>query len=81
MGAHELLAALKDDSVARLRHAMLKEAGVSPFSLRARFISDRQLLRYACHLALDRAAGEEKGEGSFDMERFLKMKEGVRERI
>lgn len=81
MGADELLAALREDSAARLRHAVLKEAGVSPFSLRARFISDRQIIIYACHMALDRAAGEKTGEGSFDMERFLRMKEEAHEGV
>lgn len=72
MEAEKLLEALRGDSAARLRHAVLKEAGVSPFSLRARFISNRQIIRCACFMALERE--EEPQSGGFDMDRFRKMK-------
>ena len=75
MELERLLEALEGDGMARLRHAVLREAGVPPFSLRAALVSNRRLLRYACHLVLD---GREHGGGSggFDMERFRRMKEG-----
>jgi len=71
-----LLEALRGDPMARLRHAVLKKAGIPPFSLRAAFIGRKQILRYACHLALDAEESGELGAGSFDMGRFLEMKEG-----
>lgn len=70
----KLLDLLREDHTARLRHAVLREAGVRPFSLRALLISDRQIIRYACHLALDRER-EESDTGTFSMERFIAMKE------
>ena len=75
MELEKLLEALERDSMARLRHAVLREAGVPPFSLRAMLVSKKRLLRYACHLVLD---GREHsgGSGGFDMEKFKRLKEG-----
>ena len=78
MGAAELIDVLRAESMERLRHHILREAGIPPLSLRARLISNRRLLRYACHLALDAeesGAAAQPESGSFDPERFLKMKE------
>ena len=76
MEAERLLEALRENSMARLRHAVLEKAGVPPFSLRAWLISNRRILRYACHLVLDEEQGKLQSGAGFDMERFLKMKEG-----
>ena len=76
MDALGLMEALNKNSMARLRHAVLKKVGIPPFSLRAVLISDRQILRYACHLALDAEQAEEFSSGGFDMKRFQEMKEG-----
>ncbi len=75
MAAEKLLGALREDGMARLRHAVLERTGVSPFSLRAVLISDRQIIKYACHMVLDGESTEEAAGGGFDMERFLNMKE------
>ena len=68
----KLLEALRGDSLGRLRHLILREAGLSPFSLRGALISKKRLLRYACQLVLDR---ERASAGDFDMRRFEEMKE------
>lgn len=70
--SEKLLEALRGDSMGRLRHLVLREAGLSPFSLRAALITKKQILRHACQLALD---GEEFQKGKFDKERFEAMKE------
>lgn len=73
-----LLGCLEGDSMARLRHLVLKRLGVCPLSLRARLAGDRRIIACACQLVLDM---ERKQTGSFDMERFLEMKEGSREEL
>ena len=65
----ELLRQLEKDHMARLRHVVLTRLNICPLGLRARMISDRKILEYACHMVLD------KGGGSFDMDRFIRMKE------
>lgn len=74
MEAEKLLETLRGDHMARLRHKVLRKAGIPPFSLRSVLISNRQVLRYACHLVLDGQGADTRG--NFDMERFLRMKEG-----
>ena len=75
--AEELLRALEGDSLERLKWRVLALLGVCPLSLRARLMTKREVLRCACHLALDagtRAPEEERRCGSenpnFDMARF-----------
>lgn len=70
-----MLEALRGDSMARLRHAVLREAGIPPFSLKARLIGRRALLRYACNLVLDAESAPTQAGDSFDMQRFMEMKE------
>lgn len=76
-GAEELLRALEGDSLARLKWRVLALLGVRPLSLRARLMTKREVLRCACHLALDAGAhpaeGEKRGADqnpNFDMARF-----------
>ena len=76
-GAEELLRALEGDSFARLKWRVLALLRVSPLSLRARLMTKRQVLRCACHLALDAGARPAEGEHrsadenpDFDMARF-----------
>lgn len=54
--AEALLRALEDDSLARLKWRVLALLRVSPLGLRARLMTKRQVLRCACHLALDAEA-------------------------
>ena len=75
--AEELLRALEGDSFARLKWRVLALLRVSPLSLRARLMTKRQVLRCACHLALDAGARPAEGERrsanknpDFDMARF-----------
>lgn len=75
--AEELLRALEGDSLERLKWRVLALLGVCPLSLRARLMTKREVLRCACHLALDSGArspdGERRGAGknpNFDMARF-----------
>ena len=68
----KLLESLKKDHMARLRHVVLKNFGVSPLSLRARLISDRKIIECACQMVLECRDSR----GGFDMERFERMKEG-----
>lgn len=70
----KLLEALEKDHMARLRHVVLTRFNICPLGLRARLISDRRIIECACQLVLDERGGE--GGGSFDMERFIRMKEG-----
>jgi len=70
----ELLRELEKDHMARLRHVVLAKLGVFPLGLRARMISDRKILEYACHMVLDK--GGSGGGSSFDMDKFIRMKEG-----
>lgn len=76
-GAEELLRALEKDSFARLKWRVLGLLRVSPLSLRARLMTKSQVLRCACHLALDAGAPPSEGERrdanenlNFDMARF-----------
>ena len=73
MDAEKLLEALSEDSMARLRHAVLRQAGVEPFSLRAALIGRHRLLRYACHMVLDMENSGSDTDG-FDMSRFYALK-------
>lgn len=96
MDMDELLDALKPDSLARLRHLIFRREGICPFGLRARLISDRQVIMQACHLLLDGEerippvavrhppldkGGKTECSAGFDMERFLAMKEGGNEAV
>lgn len=76
MDGRRLIQALRENSMARLRHAVLKEAGVLPFSLKAALLSNRRILRYACHMVLDREVEAAQGSPGFDMKRFAELKEG-----
>ena len=76
-GAEELLRALEGDSLARLKWRVLALLRICPLSLRARLMTKRQVLRCACHLALDNGAqlsdSERRGADEnpdFDMARF-----------
>lgn len=77
MDCGELLASLERDSMARLRHLVLERAGICPLSFRARLISDRQIIAYACFMALDRSGDVPEESGSFSRERFERMKEAA----
>ena len=75
--AEDLLRALEGDSFARLKWRVLALLRVSPLSLRARLMTKSQVLRCACHLALDAGAavpeGKQRGADNnpnFDMARF-----------
>ena len=75
--AEELLRALEGDSLERLKWRVLALLGVCPLSLRARLMTKREVLRCACHLALDNGARPPEGERrsanqnpNFDMARF-----------
>lgn len=70
----KLLQSLEKDHMARLRHVVLTRFGISPLGLRAGLISNRKIIECACRLVLDNSGG---GEG-FDMERFVRLKEGSR---
>ena len=74
----ELLRALDADPMRRLKWRVMERLDICPASLRARLLTKRRALEYACHLALDAgeraasantkaAAGENPG---FDMARF-----------
>lgn len=78
MDCGELLARLERDSLARLRHLVLERAGICPLSLRARLISDRQIIAYACFMALEAGGAGPEESGSFSRERFEQMKEAAR---
>ena len=72
----ELLDALDRDSVRRLKWRVMERLNICPASLRARLLTKRRTLEYACHLVLDageRAANRnvnaEENPG-FDMARF-----------
>ena len=75
--AEELLRALEGDSLERLKWRVLALLGVCPLSLRARLMTKREVLRCACHLALDAGSHPTEGEQrsanqnpNFDMARF-----------
>lgn len=75
--AEDLLRALEKDSFARLKWRVLALLRVCPLSLRARLMTKREVLRCACHLALDAGARSpaRKRSGAsenpnFDMARF-----------
>lgn len=75
--AEDLLRALEEDSFARLKWRVLALLRASPLSLRARLMTKREVLRCACHLALDTGArpadGDRRGANqnpNFDMARF-----------
>ena len=75
--AAALLRALEEDSFARLKWRVLTLLHVSPLSARARLMTKSQVLRCACHLALDNGAQSLNREQrnanqnpNFDMARF-----------
>ena len=76
--AEELLRALEGDSLERLKWRVLALLGVCPLSLRARLTTKREVLRCACHLALDAGArspeterhGAKNENPNFDMARY-----------
>lgn len=77
VSAEELLCALEKDSFARLKWRVLALLRICPLSLRARLMTKSQVLRCACHLALDAGASAPEGEQhganenpNFDMARF-----------
>lgn len=54
MRTQKLLESLEGDCVERLRWLVLKEFGVLPGSKRAGALSDRDCIRCAAHMVLDR---------------------------
>jgi len=76
MSAQELLQALAEDSLARLRWRVDRLFGILPGSRQDREMDDGQLLLCGMHMVLDSmAAGVETENGHFDPERFKQLKE------
>lgn len=79
--AEKLLHALEQDSFARLKWRVLALLRICPLSLRARLMTKAQVLRCACHLALDASAyspeTERRGANenpNFDMARYAALR-------
>ena len=72
----EMLDALAQDSLRRLKWRVMERLHICPASLRALLLTRRRALEFACHLALDageRENGRSKAETvnpGFDMARF-----------
>lgn len=78
-----LLEKLAGDSQERLKWLVCRRLGILPGSWRWRFMSARQVLRFACHLALDArerdlgGGGEREAAEGFDMDRFRELGGGL----
>lgn len=70
--AENLMTALAEDPMARLKWRVMGLLGVDPASLRALLLTRRRTLALACHLALDAGAGADTvtENPQFDMARF-----------
>lgn len=81
MTAGELLAALEQDQLERLKWLVLREFSVLPGSEAACQLTDEDYLRCGAHLLLDlrqsrgRADAEEAKNPAFDAGRFLELSE------
>jgi len=72
MEAEEIIRALENDPVERLRWRVFRETGL-------RRLSKRRLLLCACHMLLDSGYDSAPGAGGnpcFDMERFIMLSRG-----
>lgn len=83
MMTERLLEALAGDARERLRWMVLREFGVLPGSRQAEALTDRELLRCAGHMVLDRRRQERRGgedgdNPAFDTARYEALKGAVR---
>ena len=80
MTAEKLLSQLRRDTPARLKWTVCRYLGIRPGSPGWLLMSRRQVMAWACHIALDadgNGAGTDRN-GSFDPERFRQLKEAAR---
>jgi hypothetical protein len=74
----ELLQKLSRDGGARLKWQVCRTLGIAPGSLTYRLMSRRRVIEYACQMVLDMGAESAQTGESFDMGRFLRLKEGAK---